>query len=506
MDDKQFDNIIKDKLENQPLETFDPAALADLKLRMAADMVTPWYITYRYALITAAAVVVILLFNGGLFYYMWQNQPEWVENNTTPSNNMLAHTPLIDTIYVSDQSYKDELSALKKKIDDLLQINGESVNALNRAGLLAELYQNRAKQLASELSQLQNQVVSNSIDTVYVSGPDDDRLVALQEELRKVYDKIDSLSNEANTVDFKEDDLVRLGAVSQLSEDILKKLEDYNLIVTKGEDVYLKPNDRFIPLLYKQRGTKSGEDVLVLVPLSAENEQIVAELTTNEGLIKDKAGLLPVKMQRELEKHYTKGVGIKVGPSIGVNKPFFDVGKGDIRPLYGMKADFIMSPSISIETGFNYTQIINEIEGEVNLSRVAKPQFDPTRGDLIAMEVESEFIEVPLSVKYRYPISEGTVFGSLGVSSVFYSSQVFDYDQSFETGSQTLGVSSGANFIPSAQYMNYANISLGITQLVKKQNSFELAIIYQQGLQDMGESDFKNSLLGLRTAYWFKIR
>jgi len=506
MDDKQFDNIIKDKLESQSLEAFDPAALADLKLRMAEDMVTPWYVTYKYALMTAAAVVVILLFNGGLFYYMWKNQPEWAENSTTSTNDILANAPLIDTIYISDPSYRNEILALEKKIDGLIQTNEESVSALNRASLLANLYQNQAEQLARELSKLQNQDARNTIDTVQVSGVDNSRLVALQEELRKVYNKIDSLSTAENTKFLNEDNLIRLGSMSQLPEDVLKKLDDYNLLVTKGEDVYLKPNDRFIPLLYKQRGTKSGEEVLVLVPLSDENEQIVAELTASEGLSKDKAGLLPVKMQRVLEKHYTKGVGIRLGPTIGVNKQFFDVGKGEIKPIYGMKADFIMSPSISIETGFNYTQVINEIEGQSNLSRIAKPQFDPSRGELITMEVESEFIEVPLNVKYRYPIGDGEVFGSLGVSSVFYSSQVFDYDQLFETGSQTLGVSSGVNFIPSAQYMNYANISLGITQLVKKQNSFELAIIYQQGLQDMGESDFKNSLLGLRTAYWFKIR
>ncbi len=510
MDDKRFDDFIKNRLDERPLESFDPAALADLNLRMAADMVTPWYVTYRYALLTAAAVVVILLFNGGLFYYMWQNEPDWIRNSEPFSDSAISGTAMVDTIYIANNNYKNELLALKKQIADLNKTNDQSVDALNRANLMAQLYQSQSKQLTAELGRLQRTFASITSDTVMVSNTNEMQLVALQRELEVLNSKIDSL-NTVGSMDkvpspLKEEGLVKLGKVEELPQDLLDKLEDYDLLITMGNDAYLKPNDKFMPLLYKQRGTKSGEEVLVLVPLSNTNEEMVAQLRDVEEKSKGKSGLLPVRMHRELEKHYTKGVGIMAGPTIGVYKPFFDVGKGETRPVYGMKADFIMSPSISIETGFNYIQIKSEIEGQPDLSRVAKPQFDPSRGELITMEVESEFIEVPLNVKYKYPIGEGAIFGSLGVSSVFYSSQVYDYEQSFETGNQTLNVGSGANFIPSPQYVNYANISLGITKLVKKQNSFELSITYQKSLNDMGESDFKNSLLGLRTAYWFKLR
>ncbi len=51
MDDRDFDNIIKGKLENLEGEPYDPTALSDLHYRLAASAVTPWYTNYRTELL-----------------------------------------------------------------------------------------------------------------------------------------------------------------------------------------------------------------------------------------------------------------------------------------------------------------------------------------------------------------------------------------------------------------------------------------------------------------------
>jgi len=73
MDDRDFDNIIKGKLEHLEDEPFDPTALSDLHYRLAASAVTPWYSNYRTELLVVSSIIIMTLLSS-LYFRTFNDQ------------------------------------------------------------------------------------------------------------------------------------------------------------------------------------------------------------------------------------------------------------------------------------------------------------------------------------------------------------------------------------------------------------------------------------------------
>ncbi|MTI21037.1 hypothetical protein E1176_08395 [Fulvivirga sp. RKSG066] len=496
MDDKRFDDLIKGKLEGYESEAFDPSALADLRLRLAGSQALPWYVLYRTELLVAAAVVIICLFNGGLFYlFTQQSVPTGQYSSTTgqsTKDQLTTPAAITDTIYIADTSSQKAITALSKELKKLMRLNQLAANQMIVANKQRFNYQNELASLEAQMASLTRQLeVVKDRDTIYTSQLRKE-LVELKEQFNSVSTVAGSMINHA----------LFMGESENLDPQLLRKLRDRNLIVEEDGNAYLVANDKVVPFFYKEK--ESGESLLILLPIDYDEEQLTAKL--NDKLItNDAPDRLPVKLQREIEKHYRKGVGIKIGPSLGMNRPFFEQGQGDFNIGHGINADFILSPSLSLTTGINYAQIKNEVEGNT-LNEVIKPRFDPNKGELVSMELETEYFEIPLSLKYRHPVGDLNLFGSLGASAVIYTSQVYDYGQEFNDGDNLLAVSSGANFNPKPSPFAFIDVSVGVTKNIKKQNSLEFSLTYQKGIDEMGVSEMLTDVFGVKTAYWFKLR
>jgi hypothetical protein len=217
---------------------------------------------------------------------------------------------------------------------------------------------------------------------------------------------------------------------------------------------------------------------------------------------------LSVKTIRDIEKHYQKGVGIRIGPVLESSKGFYQAGNSHINLNVGVVGDFIVSPALSIETGIKYSKRYYEIDGQDELSKSRLPGTDESIGRLESAEIDSWFLEVPLNVKYRYPLSLKTHWiTSIGFSSLIYSRQIFEYNYVYDNGSnQNLTIASQHESNQIRSSSGLMNISIGLSRQLRKTKTMEAALYYQHGLGNMGLERTNVNHIGVRGTYWFTLR
>jgi len=243
-----------------------------------------------------------------------------------------------------------------------------------------------------------------------------------------------------------------------------------------------------------------------LVPREKSNESIHAQ--PEIGTIPDgvSSHQLSVKTMRNLEKHYRNGIGIRLGPALEISKGFYDVGSGKFDVLFGVLGDFILSPSLSVETGAKYTRRIYEISDKEALLDMSLPNVNPTLGPLVNADIDSWILEVPINLKYRYPLSmKAHLLAGIGYSSLMYMKQVFEY--SYELDSDpSAQINTTYKTEKFALNPGMVNISLGLSKELKNKKIVETSLYYQHGLGALGTEKVKANFLGIRSTYWFTIK
>lgn len=218
---------------------------------------------------------------------------------------------------------------------------------------------------------------------------------------------------------------------------------------------------------------------------------------------------LSQKMAREMERHYQKGVGLKLAPVIETSKGIYSSGTGQFNIGYGLLSELVLSPSLSIEAGAIYSKRYYEIGSKEELTGFPLPGVNESSGDLQKAEVDNWILELPLNVKYRYPASLTTHWvGGIGYSPQLYMKQIFEYDYAFDDGSGSSGfVTHSIYESKSARlYPGTFNFQIGLNHQLKNHKQIETSIIYQHGIIKMGIEKNKTSFIGLRGTYWFTLR
>ncbi len=243
-----------------------------------------------------------------------------------------------------------------------------------------------------------------------------------------------------------------------------------------------------------------------LTPRSVERESLLAEPNDEAMLRRSVSQDLSAKTLRDLEKHYQKGIGIRVGPALEFGKGFYEKGQGGIRIGGGVLADFILSPSLSVETGLKYTHRVYDITDINELSAEQLPGMDQNLGTLEKIDIDSWIFEIPLNLKYRYPVSTKTHWlGGLGYSSIIYGKQVFEYEYGM-AGNPDATVTTVYGFPHAEVYPGALNFSLGVSNQLKNKKILETSIYYQLGLGKSGIEENSINYLGVRGVYWFTAR
>jgi len=452
MDDRDFDNIIKGKLEHLEGEPYDPTALSDLHYRLAASAVTPWYANYRTELLVISSIIIVTLLSS--LYFRTFN----------------------------DQKFKD----LRDQIEVLRNDN--------------QMTEGLQKQILA--------LTSITPDTVFIEVQNTRYLYQIEELNKKLSDFVLRYEQEVDQPLADYGNIAFLGSEKDIPEELLYLLDKYGLTRKEDGEVYLVSN--------------SGvEQILPLVPESnldyANRIRFdIAEISKKEGLdvgSEKDDNYLPLKMVRELERHYMRGIGLKIGPSVGVSRAFYDAGRGILKPSVGFLADILLSPAISIETGLKYNILNNQITGATDLQIATLPGLDPSLGNLLEAEIESYALEFPINLKYTHPVNTKTqLTTSLGYSSVVYLKQKFEYDYLFTlnsndpNNSKSFIVNTGTVVKSPEFYLGTINLSVGAQRLLKNKNFLEFSLQYKHGLTKMGIEKVTPQIIELNSGYWFKIR
>ena len=237
-----------------------------------------------------------------------------------------------------------------------------------------------------------------------------------------------------------------------------------------------------------------------------KNRKSMRAVDKSDGERKKSHTKFSVKTLRELEKHYRTGMGIRLGPSLDFSKGFYSQGTGGIDIAGGLLGDFIVSPSLSAETGAKFIHRFYEIPEEELNTDPTLPYVNPELAPVTQADIDSWMIEVPMNLKYRYPLSQKTyALAGLGYSAVIYTKQVLEYSYNFDA------IPSGYITEPHTitdvtQYSGTLNISLGISKRLKNNKILETSLYYQQGFGEIGIESNGSNYLGIRGVYWFTVK
>ena len=302
--------------------------------------------------------------------------------------------------------------------------------------------------------------------------------------------------------------IILLEQIANLQEDLgkmQKYLETYqsnaeatSSEILRGENVYGLSNEQESGYSYlhskrlhpKQNRTKSAHayDSSKIQP-SAQNTERT----------------LSTKTLRDLQKHYHKGIGIHVGPTVEISRGIYDGGIPKIDIAGGVLGDFILSPFISIETGAKFSHRVYEISEEDLASRPL-PDVDSTLGPLTYADVDSWLLEVPLNLKYRFPLTRKTnLIGGLGYSARLYTRQLFEYSYGID-GNPDASITTSTEISKVQLYPGTLNISLGLDHQLKNNKILETSLFYQHGLGEAGVEKMRANFFGIRSTFWFTVK
>ena len=350
-------------------------------------------------------------------------------------------------------------------------LNNDASHALKKSNLLIQDQQKKIIALQTEINTLKKR----KQDTVYITQAN-----MSDAEYRK-------LEEMKSTIVMLKNDI----AISSAKMQSLSTLSDSPSLETTS-NVYNDPLDSY---LFSSR----------VIPSEKNQNSMRAIDTSSCEREKSRAQFSP-KTARELEKHYRNGIGIRLGPMLDLSKGFYDQGAGGIDIAGGLLGEFIVSPSLSVETGAKFIHRVYEIpEDELN-SNLTLPDVNSDLAPVIQADIDSWMIEVPLNLKYRYPLSSKLyALAGLGYSSVIYTKQALEYSYNFDA------IPSGYITEPHTindvtRYSGTLNISLGISKRLKNNKILETSLYYQQGLGEMGVESNDSNYLGIRGVYWFTVK
>ena len=446
MDEGKFDDKIREKLGEYSAPGFDPNALAALHQKMAGKNPLSWYQKYKLQTVASLLTMIISLVIIGSQWYL-----------NTKSTTLLEK---------ENAALRDQVSTLNQVKDELERLKSEKP------------------------------------DTTRIVQIDRSRNF-LKPDFNAVAGKFRSFRGREITL--SANGFLNLGRLQELPVEILEILiqEGYSLKEENGK-VFIKltnSNRTALPQV-----TSINPDY----ELFRYNFNVAFSNDENEtNPVEEKNVTIQGKLLRELESHYQRGVGIKVGPTGEVVRLNNLVGEDAGFVSVGLLADFFLSPQWSMETGVKYSERSATVEGTQELKRVVLPHLDEETGSLHKLEVDSKTIEIPFYLKYHYQISPGfNLIGGAGASGLLFIHQDFEYSYHIpeSNGNKDFSVIADHELKKWTFYPATVNLLAGINKQFDNNKTLEVSLFYQKGIRNTGKERMKADLFGVRAAYWFKVR
>ena len=238
------------------------------------------------------------------------------------------------------------------------------------------------------------------------------------------------------------------------------------------------------------------------------NDDIDQPAIPNQTLSSTHEKSLSAKSIRALEKHYSHGVGIKIGPTADIFLSRYSLGNGQPSISGGILTDFILSPALGLETGIKYSERFYAIDDEIALSGSTLPGIDEQLGNLQSAEVDYRLLEIPINLKYRHPLSLNDHWiASIGYSCLVYLNEDFEYTYEFDSPSTNpTSIVSTVTNNEAKVYPGTINLSLGMSHVLKNKKIIEGSLFYNHGIGTQGLEKTRAQYFGLRGTYWFTVK
>lgn len=465
MDDNKFDKKIREKVENFRDEQFDEHALAGLHARMAGASYQPWYAPYKKAAGYAAAIVLISLLNFGLFaYFHGQRDQELLASIEELKENMGNYEKL-----------KHDYEALRlTKAETVTEIKTDTVYVYKELTNVAGYGQASYGRL-------------RAINTAYHRPVE---------------------QGEAQLYAQRKD--IRLGKAEELSTEVKDFLAQYNLAyIGEDEHVYLQYHNQEDAQFVTRKGYDAprpfdGSDIVLASVDITEPE--------HKMLDKHKKQQLSVKVLRDIEKQRMKGIGFQYGPEVDVLRSFSDRGSGKPGIAAGLKAEFILSPSLRVETGakYTFTEYVVHNPSELGDKLATYPGQNENIGKLQQIEQTTHALAFPVHLKYYYPVARDRyIFASVGASPQMHLRQQFEYEYEYKYSSQendfSVDIEASKHFDDGKLYTGTLDFSLGIEKKLKNHSILQLSAFYNRGIGKLGMEESELAMIGLRSALKFRV-
>ena len=229
--------------------------------------------------------------------------------------------------------------------------------------------------------------------------------------------------------------------------------------------------------------------------------------------IEQEQSRMPILIIRDLEKHYSKGLGLKLGAELELAQTKPDIGSGEALPGLGILAELVFSPSLGFETGIKYKTRSYSLEAPNSNELASYSGLDNSLGTVAELEIDAKLLEIPLNFKfYRSFAQNKDLYISLGISPNLYLSQAFDYSHTppLVNFSGEVTVTNAVKVDGPEFYLGTFNagagLSFNLTKRREVQREVQLGIFYQKDLGGIGFEDRKMNIFGLKSSYWFRVR
>lgn len=288
-------------------------------------------------------------------------------------------------------------------------------------------------------------------------------------------------------------DMIFLGNSSQLPDKLIDLLERQGFILEKGDEMYLIASLESAPDVNRKEldlGPTWDTELLPYPFISGNSE-------TSENVTRS----ISAADQRKLNRHYWKGIGLEIGPALQAGKGSYDQGSGKPYIGFGILADVILSPSLSLETGAIYSAKSQEL-GSSDLQNLELPSVDTDLGPLRRAELDANTVEMPIALKYKTPLGKKNLTVSLGYSSFLYLNEEFEYTHlNPQISSDVVEI---RNFDKISLHSGTVNANIGLQHFSTKGDKFETGIFYQKGVSKLGVEQLGSDFFGVRAVYWVR--
>lgn len=461
MDDRFFDQIIKEKLEHREEHTFDPQALDALHERLAHHA-TPfaWHNRYRTELVVLAT---LLLFTG---------------------LNYLLTTRLLEQRHVNSQDQQIQaLSArYEQKIDSLsARVRLMSLQAHHDTVYIVQPYAYRADTPAA------------GNDTNFYTRSHDQQSTATP-AIASVYPHRERGAHDVPV----HDSLYRLGPADELPPALISVLRSNRLLKVRDQQAYVNLTGS------GPQAPANPAPTHVVVPqlaLSSEEHQ------THTNQRQERA--LSASQRKALEKHYFGGLGIELAPMVSLVQDAYDRGSGSLRPHVGVSANWIVSPRISFETGLAYGSARIAVTDNLQDLHPKENEW----GDPVKMTFTRQSISLPLGIRYRQWIqSNRQLLLRAGYTPYFSLHEVQECSYAVDGYNTGKDYDEAPAFVLTERrdtkhlYVSTVNVSAGLLHTLKNKHKLETTLTYEHGLRRAGVERSMVQFFGVKAAYWFKVK